>query len=285
MLFLLFALGCAKLPPTSHGPAFTEFRDALAAEGVELLPTVLVEDQPAPPLPPLKPPTEIEARLRLGEEYLGTPTVLDPSVPQAAAFLRNDYIGAVRFGGGLIRTGETALEVRARLIEFSAQVELRQQGAAWLDETVRAVLAAGQVPVLAPAGGFLPPPVSRRPVRGFNQEDGHDNLNLPRVAIEPAVAEPAAVGPRWVVVPYLRGYVMHNGGWFLGQEWGCPGGARVEALLVVYDRRSGQPAWWQAATGRHIQEMKSQPSRSQMDQFMLWAEDQVEFAFGKGFLR
>lgn len=285
MLFLLFALACAKLPPTSHGPAFTELKDALAAEGVELLPAVLIEDQLAPALPALKPPTEIEARLRLGEEYLGIPTVLDPAEPQSAAFLRNDYIGAVRFGGGLIRTGETALEVRARLIEFSAQPDLRQQGAAWLDETARAVLAGSKVPVLAPAGGFVPPPVIRRPIRGFNEEDGHDNLNLPRVAIEPAAAEPGADGPRWVMVPYLRGYVMHNGGWFLGQEWGCPGGARVEALLVVYDRRSGQPAWWQAATGRHIQEMKSQPSRAQMDQFMLWAEDRVEVAFEKGFLR
>lgn len=285
MFFLLFAIGCAKVPPTSHGPAFTEFKDALAYDGVELLPTVLVEDQPAPPLPPLKPLTEIEARLRRGEEHLGIPTVLDPAVSESAAFLRNDYIGAVRFGGGLIRTGETALEVRARLIEFSAQPELRQQGAAWLEETARAVLAGAKVPLLAPAGGFVAPPVTRRSVRGFNEEDGHDNLNLPRVAIEPAVADAAVGGPRWVMVPYLRGYVMHNGGWFLGHEWGCPGGARVEALLVVYDRRSGQPAWWQSATGRHIQSMKSQPSRAQMDQFLLWAEDQVELAFEKGFLR
>lgn len=286
MSILLFVLACAKPPVTGHGPAFDELSAVLAKEGVELLPTVLVADQPAPPLPPLRPMTEIESRLLLGEEHLGTPTVLDPADPQSAAFLRNDYVGAVRFGGGLIRTGETALEVRARFIEFSAQDELRVQGAAWLDETARALAGTARVPVLAPtAPPFAPPPMQRKPVRGMNELDGRDNLNLPRVALEPAAATADGAGARWVLVPYLRGYVMHNGGWFLGQEWGCTGGARVEAYLVLYDRRTGQAAWWQGATGRYLQEMKAQPSRSQMDQFLLWAEDDVETAFSRGFLR
>lgn len=286
MSILLFVLACAKPPITSHGPAYDELRTVLAKEGVELVPTVVVADQPAPPLPPLRPMTEIESRLLLGEEHLGTPTVLDPAEPQSAAFLRNDYIGAVRFGGGLIRTGETALEVRARFIEFSAQAELRPQATAWLDETARTLVEGARVPVLAPTSpAFAAPAMQRKPIRGMNDLDGRDNLNLPRVALEPAAATPEAGGARWVLVPYLRGYVMHNGGWFLGQEWGCPGGARVEAYLVLYDRRTGQPAWWQGSTGSHLQEMKAQPSRAQMDQFLLWAEDHVELEFKRGFLR
>ncbi len=286
MVALLFLLACAKLPPTHHGPGFDDLRVRLATEGVERVPTVVVAELSAPPLPAARPLTVIESRLLAGQEHLGEPTQLDPENPEHASFLRNDYVGAVRFGGGLIRTGETALEVRARFIEFSAQTELRTQATGWLDDTARALVASIKLPEIAASAAVSEvPTVARRPVRGANELDGRDNLNLPRVAIEPTAMAPAEGGARWLLVPYLRGYTMHNGGWFLGQEWGTPGGARVEVLLVLYDRRSGQPAWWQAATGRHLQELKGQPSRAQMDQYLLWAEDQVEAQLGAGFLR
>ena len=51
------------------------------------------------------------------------------------------------------------------------------------------------------------------------------------------------------------------------------------------DRRSGQPVWWQSATGRHVEEMKAQPSRAQMDQYLLWAEDSIEDQLARGFLK
>lgn len=284
MLALLFALACAKLPPTHHGPGFDQVRKSAAAEGIERAPAVVVADLPAPPLPPAREATEIESRLLAGQEHLGEPTALDPENPEHAAFLRNDYIGAVRFGGGLIRTGETALEVRARLIEFSAQAELRTQAIAWLDATTRDLLTANRLPELRPAAAIDVPTVGRVPVRGANELDGRDNLNLPRVSIEPMPMAASETGPRWLLVPYLRGYTMHNGGWFLGQEWGTPGGARIEVLVVVYDRRNGQPVWWQTATGRHLEEMKAQPSRAQMDQYLLWAEDSIEDQLARGFL-
>lgn len=287
MVLLLLLVGCAKLPPTHHGPGFDDLRASVAKEGVEVLAPVFVADLAAPPLPPLKPPSEIEQRLRTGEEYLGTPTVLDPANPEHAAFLRNDYVGAIRFGGGLIRTGETALETRARLVEFSAAPELRVQAGTWLTQTVAEVLDQAHVPALAPVPGqdVTVPTVGREPIRGINELDGRDNVNLPRVAITPQAMAPSEAGPRWGLVPYLRSYYVHNGGWFLGHEWGCSGGARIEVLLALYDRRSGQPIWWQVSTGRHVEEMKAQPSRAQMDQFLLWAEDQVEADLGKGFLR
>lgn len=285
MLALLFALACAKLPPTHHGPGFDQVLKSAAAEGIERAPAVVVADLPAPPLPPAREATQIEARLLAGQEHLGEPTALDPENPEHAAFLRNDYIGAVRFGGGLIRTGETALEVRARLIEFSAQAELRTQATAWLDTTARDLLTANRLPELRPTAPVDAPTVGRVPVRGANELDGRDNLNLPRVSLEPMPIAASETGPRWLLVPYLRGYTMHNGGWFLGQEWGTPGGARIEVLIVVYDRRSGQPVWWQSATGRHVEEMKAQPSRAQMDQYLLWAEDSIEDQLARGFLK
>ena len=285
-IFLLL-VGCAKPPTTTHGPGFSELKKNLVAEGMEVLPPVLVEDLAAPPLPPIKPPGEIERRLQIGEEYLGEPTALDVANPEHAAFLRNDLVGAIRFGGGFIRTGETALEARARFIEFSAEPELRAQATAWLSETVAGVVAAAKVPALTPVPGedTTVPPVTRLAVRGYNERDGRDNLNLPRVAIAPQAMAPVADGPHYRLVPYLRSYYVHNGGWFLGHEWGCSGGSRVEVMLTVYDRHSGQAVWWQVATGRHLEEMKAQPSRSEMDQFLLWAEDEVEASLSRGFLR
>ena len=285
MSILLLLVGCAKPPPTHHGAAFEALAPALIAEGVVVQHTVVVQDLASDPLPPLKPPSEIELRLRSGEEHLGEPTVIDPANAAHASFLRNDYVGAIRFGGGLIRTGETALETRARFIEFSAQGELRAQATAWLDETTTNLVVGHKIPALPHDPALSAPAVARKAVRGANELDGSDNLNLPRIAIEPLSMAASSEGARWVLIPYLRSYYVHNGGWFLGQEWGCTGGARVEAMLVVYDRRTGNPAWWQAAAGRHVQEMKAQPSRAEMDQFLLWSEDQVEASLAAGFLK
>ncbi|MBM4365651.1 MAG: hypothetical protein FJ102_05510 [Deltaproteobacteria bacterium] len=282
MTAFLLVIACAKLPETHHGLAYDGLDKALAA-GFVLSPSVVVADQPAPPLPPPHAPTEIEKHLLEGDAHLAPPTVLDPANPEIAAYLRNDFVGILRFGGGLVRMGETALEVRARLVEFHQGEELRKQGTAWLDAVVASLLGAGLSPVAVRDADA--PPVNRANARGANELDGRDNVNLPRVTISPAAMAPAAEGPPYAVVPYLRAYYAHNGGWFIGQEWGCSGGARVEAMLVVYDRRTGQPAWWQVATGRHVEEMKAQPSRAQLDQYLLYAEAQVEESFERGFLR
>ncbi len=282
MTTFLFLLACAKPPVTAHGVGFDGLERALRSGPVALSPVVVVADQPAPPLPPLHEPTEIERRLLDADAHLSAPTVLDPDVPEIASFLRNDFVGVLRFGGGLVRMGETTLEVRARIIEFHQGAEMRAQGAAWLAQTVSEVMARAGV-VSTPAEGANPPPVTRSSLRGTHELDGRDNLNLPRVTVAPTPM--AAGGEGYLVVPYLRNYYAHNGGWFVGQEWGCSGGARVEALLVVYDRATGQPAWWQVATGRHVQEMKAQPSRAQLDQFLLYAENQVDQSFQLGFLR
>ena len=282
---LLLLVACAKLPPTEHGPAYADIRGGLAREGVAVLHTVVVADLPAPPMPPPHAPTAIEQGLRVGEEHLAPPTLLDPSVnPVHAAFLRNEYVGAVRFGGGLIREGETALQTRARLIEFSRADEMRSQGVAWLDDLVDDTVSDLGAPVLS-ADGLVAPNVDRRNLRGADALDGRDNLNLPRTLLVPTSIAAAADGARWALVPYLRSYYNHNGGWFLGQEWGCSGGARVEVMLVLYDRRTGHASWWQNATGRFVQEMKAQPSLAELDQFLLEAEAQVEEKVARGFLR
>lgn len=262
-------------------------RESVKELGVVVAPVAFVAQ--------LSPPAEktspfgglIEEQLREGQEHLPAPTVLSGDNPRDSSFLANEYVGSIRFGGGFIRTGETALEVRARLVEFSAQEELTVQGRGWLGDSVNALLVAAKIPARPLAGdAFVPPAPERRPVRGMNVDDGHDNLNLPRTTLVPgAWTAGQNAGGRWVLVPYLRNYYIHNGGWFLGQEYGCTAGARVEVMLVLYDTQTGVPAWWQIATGRHIQEMIGQPSAAEEDQYLLWAEGWVEGEFKRGFLR
>lgn len=277
---LVLLLGCAPQIPIVYDveSASVDLR-ALRHEGVAVAPVALVRDLPAPPLPPLPPPGAVEQGL--DDPNLPVPTVLDPE--RDAAFLRNDYIGNVRFGGGYIRTGDVALEVRARLLEFSLQDELALQGAAWLQDAVGDALAEVGVPA-RPLAAFPAPPPLRQSVRGAHEDDGRDNLNLPRVSLRPGPLTPDAAAPRWVLVPYLRAYYTHNGGWFLGQRYGCLAGARTEVLIVLYDAHAGVSAWSMRALGRHLGHV-GQASRAELDQYLLWAEDQVELALREGLFR
>lgn len=257
---------------------------ALRREGLTVMATVLARDLPAPPPAPLPAPGEIERGL--DQARLGPATVLDPV--RDAAFLRNDYVGNVLFGGGLIRSGETALEVRARLLEFHQQEELAIQGRQWVDGLVdAAVRLRGLEPRPAPAVTDLV--IDRVPRRGLHEDDGRDNLNLPRMSLRPGLltaAGRAAAGPDgWLLIPVLRQYYTHNAGWFVGQRWGTMAGARAEVWLLLYDVDRGTPTWWMAATGRHLAPAVGQASRAELDQFLLDAEAQVADAVHRRLFR
>ncbi|MDP2304403.1 MAG: hypothetical protein Q8P18_00075 [Pseudomonadota bacterium] len=292
MKSVLFALilvvtACAKREPiVSSGKVDPEVIRAVRAEGVSIAPVVRMQDLPAAPIPPSAAMGEIEARLREGEEHLATPSLLDVNNPRDAAFLRNEFFGNIRFGGGFVRTGDVALEVRARLIEFGLDERYAMDGTRWLTDALPRVLDAAKVPIGAPAPAVAPVPERRR-FRGLHPEDGHDNVNLPRTELVPVAldATERAAGPqRWLVVPYLRSYYTHNGGWFLGQTFGCTAGARVEALVVLYDTASGRPVWSMPLLGRHIQAQKGQASTAELDQYLLWAEATAEAQLARGWL-
>lgn len=281
MLFLLLA--CAHHPGRPTVEAVTlgaaPALGTLRAEGVALASVVVVNALPAPPLPPQAPPGRIEAGL--DDPALPPPTVLDPVAD--AAFLRGEYVGNVRFGGGVIASGEVALQSRARLMEFNEQARYTEQGRAWLRESLEVALTGLGVPVRP--GPELTPPVERVPTRGMHELDGRDNVNLPRGAVRPVpmAAAPDATG--WVLVPLLRTYYTHNGGWFIGQQYGTMAGARVEVVVALYDARSGAPVWWMDALGRHVDPSTATPSTAQLDQYLLWAEDDVEAALDRELLR
>jgi hypothetical protein len=289
LVVLLVVTGCAKkVPIVTSGALDAKTAASIRAEGVAIAPVVAVQDLPAAPFPPSPALGEIESRMRAGEEHLAVPTVLDPTAPRDAAFLRNEYFGNIRFGGGFIRTGDVALEVRARLIEMGLEAEYRAEGVRWLGEMVPRALTAAGIRVGPPTAAIAPVPERRR-VRGLHPDDGTDNLNLPRSELVPVAldaAQTAAVADaRWVLVPYLRLYWTHNGGWFLGQTYGSMAGARIEVLAVIYDTTSGRPVWSMPALGRHIQPRKGQPTGAELEQYLLWAEGYTEERLTRGLLK
>ena len=289
LLGLLATVGCAaRAPIVTSGRVDAELARSILADGVSIAPVVLMQDLPAPPVPPSPAMGQIEAGLREGEEHLPAPSVLDVTDPRDAAFLRNEFFGNIRFGGGFVRTGDVAPEVRARLIELGLDDRYAADGARWLADAVPRVLSAAAVPLGAPAPAVAPVPERRR-FRGMHPEDGHDNLNLPRTDLVPTplddAARAATAGSRWVLVPYLRAYYTHNGGWFLGQTFGCTAGARVEALVVLYDTVSGRPAWSMPLVGRHIQPQKGQATTAELDQYLLWSEAVAEAQLARGWLK
>ncbi len=277
-MLLWLSLACGPKPVTAaHGDAPP--LSVLRAEGVGLAAVQVVQDLPAPTLPTPPPPGVVEQGIT---DTTGTQaTVLDPVAD--GPFLRNEYIGNIRFGGGFIRTGDVALDARAKLMEFNSQDPYRVQATAWLQTTVTALLDERHIPYTPTTATAS---ASRVAVRGMNEDDGRDNINVPRTQLVPGTLTPApAPTPTYVVVPYLRSYYSHNGGWFIGQEYGCMAGARVEVTLALFDTRRGEAVWWGEATGRHLDLRVGQPSTAELDQFLLWAEDIVEAGLSRGFLR
>ena len=267
-MFTLLLLACATHQPI-HGTK------PPGLERVGLAEVQLVRDLPAPAAaPPLESP-------RVPLDADNPPTVLDPD--RDGPFLRNEYAGVVQFGGGFIREGDVALETRARHLTFSEQDAYAQLGGAWLADVVKHALEVRGVEVVpAQAPGVR---VTRTSRRGSHPDDGQDNVNLPRTELTPERLTFPEGAPDWVVVPLVRTYLAHNGGWFQGQTYGCMAGARVEALVVLYETRSGAPVWWMTATGRHLDERVAQATRAQLEDYVLAAEARAERALRRHLLR
>ncbi len=255
-----------------------QFGAAVRPATVMVSPVVVVSDVGGAPAVVIGAVTAVESLV--GDDGQSPPTVLDPV--EDAAFLRNELVGNIRFGGGFVRTGAVALETRARIIEAEPSDALRAQGTAWLTTATRAALYARHV---VNEAAVKPPEnlaLSWLPVRGEDPEDGHDNLNLPRSHLVPVPLDAVAMPGTWLV-PYLRAYYTHNGGWFLGQRWGCMAGARVDAEVVLYV--DGKPVWWMEATGRSLDKRTAQATTAELDQHLLNAERQVEDALSKALFR
>ena len=281
-MILALLLGCAHAPPTYASTGELRLAE-LRGRSVAIAPTVLVADTPAP---------SVEAHPRDAADaatdlpHLPEPTTFTEELH--GDFLRNELVGSVRLGGGIVHTGGTTRQARARTVVVDAPEALRAQARAWLDAATATLLAEAGLRTSPWPAATLPcarngtPEASlgfsRLPTRGLHPDDGSDDINAPRTALAALPlgrCAPEVTAPDVLVVPVVRTYLTHNGGWFVGQAWGVPGGARVEAHLVFYDGASGGVLREASALGRVLLEGRSQPSSAELDAALLKAETRV----------
>ena len=277
-------LACAHAPQTHHAAHWKATRREIQRDGISVAPVQFIYALDAPALPPRQAPDAVERVLLPEDPAAEPPTSLDPRSSRDAAFLRNDFVGNIRLGGGFVRTGDVGMEVRSRLIELGQELAYEANAANWIDALVGELGAPIHTDTL---GTWIAPGPERLRFRGIHREDGRDDVNLPRANVRPAplgAVRPHANGKRWLLVPFVRSYYSHNAGWFIGQTWGTMAGARIEVLLTLYDLQEGQPVWWQVAEARTLSRTGS-PSTAALDGYLMAAEERIAKELRRGFLR
>lgn len=218
-------------------------------------------------------PPAMPARVALAAPVLAH--TLD-GIPDGDTVHTGLYVGNLVFSGGYVtEESDIGLQNRSRAHERKAEeafAELVSQQAA---VAVEAALDKRKVdwqpwsPEAVPSLEFLR-------VRGTHEEDGSDNIPLPRWDI----SMPRVEGSDWpevdaVMVPYVIHYYGHNAGWFLGQTYGHGAGARYRLVVATWDARTGRPLAQTDITTRVLHERIFQPNSGQLEDFMILVEDHM----------
>ncbi len=196
------------------------------------------------------------------------------------AFRSGVYVGNLVFSGGFItEQQDVGLQNVSKKVDFEAEDRYRKQ--------VGEILEVQFGDALDKAGKLTWQRVSidpdminshrARAVRGTHEEDGRDNVCLPRFELEPSALSAEVIselpaGTEAVIVPFVVLYYTHNAGWFLGQTYGHGGGARFRVFSVTYDAKTGAPLGHMDAMTRFLHEEVFQPNSGQLEDFAIFAE-------------
>lgn len=221
-------------------------------------------------LPPAWPSVALAPTVFL--EDLEGAVVADP-------FADNLTIGNIWFSGGYELLAEVDNQVRSVKYEVDHVAEYRASLVALLDTRLGRALDAHGLQWSRLDAPITPPTPRRALVRGTGPLDGADNQNLPRVDFEPRPL-PTPPGdlpgqPQLLLVPVVVHYYSHNGGWFVGQEEGCPAGARFRLLWTLYDAHTGAVVGWRDLETRTLQRWYYSPNRTEIQDYLIRVEDDV----------
>jgi len=199
------------------------------------------------------------------------PVFLDAEAEDA--FAEGVYVGNILMSGGFVVDEDAAagMQTQSKEYAFNSEQAYREVVEGFVSDALGTRLtdegiAWRSVELAAP----LP---ERRAFRGSHDEDGQDNVNLPRFTLAPASLSPASVeGVEVLLVPYVVRYYSHNGGWFVGQHLGCEAGARMRLFWVAYDNASGAPLAWRDVDVRYFEEHLFTPSSAQLEDALIEVE-------------
>ncbi len=184
------------------------------------------------------------------------------------SFRANTVVGNVRFGrdGYIVADTPDGQFNVSKSLTITNRDKYRTQVADWLT-------GAFDQPLRPIDDLDLPPVPERRDQRGTSSRDGRDNISLPRGIWSPVPAD----DPSWtepLVVPWVVGYTSHNAGWFFGQTYGTPAGARIHVLLVAYDS-DGSVLGWTDVNASRISERNFKPTGPELQDLLLKLERRV----------
>jgi len=197
-----------------------------------------------------------------------------PGAIERDAFHDNLILGNIWFSGGyeiMAEEGNQARSVNYRIDEVEDYATLARS---WAEDALGKALTEAGARWSRHATGITPAPPRRTRARGTGPLDGKDNQNLPRFTLEPtALPDGATAGiTGTVLVPVVVYYYTHNGGWFVGQDEGTPGGARLRLLWSQHDGATGTVVSFGEVGTRVIEPYVYSPNRARLEDYILEAE-------------
>ncbi|PKL37762.1 MAG: hypothetical protein CVV44_15600 [Spirochaetae bacterium HGW-Spirochaetae-1] len=168
-------------------------------------------------------------------------------------FNRNLYVGAITFSGGIVTNEKMGMTRQSEKRTFEKQQEFRDTVRKFYLNTLKEIVQDKKV-----RAQFIESPsqlgleekniidLSVEKDRRRYEEDGQDNINLPRsifsigplsTSVTDAVKKISRADT--IVIPVIEYYYGHDGGWFNDQEWGCGAGARMSFHLYAFNVETG----------------------------------------------
>ena len=208
-------------------------------------------------------------------------------------FEAGDTVGFTTHKGGFVHQAGAGGYVRSKEVIIEQHAEYQARVSRWTQDRVGRALSATKVnwrPFENAAALTVPKPL-RNELLAVESPDGKDDVNMPYVEFataarwgSPSLASlvpPQGASEEAVLVPTVLYYYAHNGGWFLGQEWGCVAGARFRLLLALYRVRDGLLISSHDVEARESIENVYNPDRTAIARALLTLENKMATAVFK----
>jgi hypothetical protein len=208
-------------------------------------------------------------------------------------FEAGDAVGFTTHTGGFVHQPGAGGYVRSKEVTIEQHAEYRARVDRWTQNRVGRALSAAKItwrPLETATTLNVPKPL-RSELLTEESSDGKDDVNMPYLEFAPAerwgspplssLVPSQGASEDAVLVPTVLYYYAHNGGWFVGQEWGCVAGARFRLLLALYRVRDGLLISSHDLEARELIENAFNPDRTAIERVLRALEGKMTVAVTK----
>ena len=165
-----------------------------------------------------------------------------PNNTQEKAFIENQFVGRIKFSGGIVRDETLDGMTRSKNTAFSSIEEYKKTISGMIDASVRQAIIRNTDPRQKSetyTGDFLA--MQRVPAPIDPKRERTDNMNRPfwkySFFVKSGAQRPADIdaAARYLVVPIIECAYSHSAGWFYDQSSGCTAGIRMRVHVLAID--------------------------------------------------